>query len=106
MKATPAAITVRSGTRLPEAAERGHRGPEAGVGARRPIDHRLVSLIAPASFEADRYRALRSHLESSRAGRRPGVIAVTSAVVGDGKTTTSINLAAALAQGRDTRVLL
>jgi capsular exopolysaccharide synthesis family protein len=106
MKATPVAVAVRSGSRRPETAELGHRGPEAGVGARGAIDHRLVSLIAPASFEADQYRALRSRLESSCEGRRPGVIAVTSAVVGDGKTTTSINLAGALAQGRDTRVLL
>jgi non-specific protein-tyrosine kinase len=34
------------------------------------------------------------------------IVAVSSAMVGDGKTTTSINLAGALAQASDTRVLL
>jgi capsular exopolysaccharide synthesis family protein len=104
IKATPVTVTDRSVTRRPEDAERSRPGAAALI--RRAIDRRLVSLIAPASFEADQYRALRARLESSRDGRGHSVIAVTSAVVGDGKTTTSINLAGALAQARDTRVLL
>jgi len=72
----------------------------------RGLDPHLVSLVAPASFEAEQYRALRSRLESRPEGRALQVLAVTSAVVGDGKTTTAINLAGSLAQARDARVLL
>jgi capsular exopolysaccharide synthesis family protein len=106
MKATPVAVTQEPGTRRAGAAERPAWEREAKTGTRRAIDQRLVTLTAPASFEADQYRALRSRLESSREGRDLRIVAVTSAVVGDGKTTTSINLAGALAQGRDSRVLL
>jgi capsular exopolysaccharide synthesis family protein len=70
------------------------------------MDRRLVSLTAPESFEADQYRALHSRLESCGDGRGMQVIAVTSAVVGDGKTTTSINIAGTLAQARGAKVLL
>lgn len=70
------------------------------------VDERLVSLVRPASFEAEQYRALRHLIE--QAHRRDGVttIAVTSAAIGDGKTTTTLNLAGALAQARDARVLV
>src|SRR2546428_10414560 len=72
----------------------------------RGLDPHLVSLVAPASFEAEQYRVLRSRLESRHEGRALQVLAVTSAVVGDGKTTTAINLAGSLAQARDARGLL
>jgi len=68
------------------------------------IDERLVSLLAPASFEAEQYRALRHVVEECRSEMT--VIAVTSAAPGEGKTTTAINLAAALAQDAHSRILL
>ena len=77
--------------------------------AQRPrtdVDKRLVSLMAPASFEAEQYRALRYQVEQLRRSRGLSVIAVTSAAYGDGKTVTAINLAGALAQAPGTRVLL
>ncbi len=69
-----------------------------------PIDQRLVSLLAPDSFEAEQYRTLR-HVVEERRGEM-SVIAVTSAAAGEGKTTTAINLAAALAQDAESRILL
>ena len=69
-----------------------------------PIDGRLVSLVAPATFEAEQYRSLRHVLESRRG--EMDVIAVTSAVPKEGKTTTAINLAGALAQDVTARILL
>jgi len=81
--------------------------PENGsAGGAKHLAPRLVSLSAPASFEAEQYRALRARLESRQEGRAIQVVAVTSATVGDGKTTTAINLAGALAQSSETRVLL
>src|SRR4029079_18216104 len=61
---------------------------------------------SPATFEAEQYRALRHTIEQRHRAAGLQVIAVTSAAVGDGKTTTAINLAGALAQAADARVLL
>lgn len=77
--------------------------PTAGAKA---VDPHLVSLSAPASFEAEQYRTLRARLESRQEGKALQVVAVTSATIGDGKTTTAINLAGALAQSSEARVLL
>jgi len=66
----------------------------------------LVSLIEPASFEAEQYRVLRHAVETLRKDANLQVLAITSPGVGEGKTTTAINLAGALAQSADTRVLL
>jgi capsular exopolysaccharide synthesis family protein len=69
------------------------------------IDHRFVSLTAPDTFAAERYQGLRLQLERLRQSDRR-VIAVTSAGAGDGKTVTSVNLAAVLARQAGVRVLL
>ena len=74
------------------------------TGAR--VEEHLVSLLFPATFEAEQYRALRHVLEQHRTASGLAVVAVTSPVVGDGKTTTAINLAGALAQAPGARVLL
>jgi capsular exopolysaccharide synthesis family protein len=70
------------------------------------VEEHLVSLLFPATFEAEQYRALRHVLEQHRTASGLAVVAVTSPVVGDGKTTTAINLAGALAQAPGARVLL
>ncbi|MBI3084280.1 MAG: CpsD/CapB family tyrosine-protein kinase [candidate division NC10 bacterium] len=80
-------------------------GPEAASPA--GANSLLVSLFAPASFEAEQYRTLRYGLEQiAKAGKFTPIVAVTSPTVGDGKTTTAINLAGALGQAPETRVLL
>jgi protein-tyrosine kinase len=70
------------------------------------MDNHLVSLLQPQSFEAEQYRRLRQRLEDVALARQPRVLAVTSAVASDGKTLTSINLAAALAGAPNSRILL
>ncbi len=70
------------------------------------LEEHLVSLLAPTSFEAEQYRELRHTIEQLRRSTELSVIAVSSPVPADGKTTTAINLAGALAQAHDARVLL
>src|SRR5438874_12117782 len=70
------------------------------------LDGHLVSLVTPATFEAEQYRALRHMIEEQHAVSGMSVVAVSSPAVGDGKTTTAINLAGALAQCPGARVLL
>jgi len=68
-------------------------------------DH-LIGLTDPHSDAFESYLVLRLALERARTASDLHVVAVTSATVGDGKTTTAINVAAALAQNRRSRVLL
>jgi len=65
----------------------------------------LVTLREPASLDAEAYRMFRLHLDALAADVRPQMIAVISAVAGEGRSLTAANLAVALAQtGR--RVIL
>jgi capsular exopolysaccharide synthesis family protein len=70
------------------------------------VDAHLVTLLGRPSPEADQYNALRYAVEEKRVSDGLHVVAITSPSVGDGKTTTSVNLAGALAHRRDARVLL
>jgi capsular exopolysaccharide synthesis family protein len=70
------------------------------------VDDHLVSLVTPAAFEAEQYRALRHIVEQRHRADNLSLLAVSSAAVGDGKTLTAANLAGALAQASDARVLL
>jgi Mrp family chromosome partitioning ATPase len=68
-----------------------------------PPDPRLILLNDPDSERAASFRVLRHHL--LEAGR-PQVVVVSSPRAGDGKTTTALNLALALAECGRARVLL
>lgn len=57
----------------------------------------LALLTDPMGRRAEAYRALRTNLRFVNAARRPRRIVVTSAIVGEGKSTTTANLAMALA---------
>lgn len=70
------------------------------------IDGHMVSLIDPNSFEAEQYRALRQAVDRTHPPAGPIVVALSSPGIGDGKTTTAINLAGAYAQSLKSRVLL
>ena len=71
------------------------------------VDEHLVSLVSPGAFEAtEQYRVLRHIVETLRKSANLQVVAITSPGVGEGKTSTAINLAGALAQSAAARVLL
>ena len=67
------------------------------------IDGRLALLIDPDSERSAAFRVLRHHLLEVG---RPQCIVVSSPVAGDGKTTTAVNLALALAECGRAKVLL
>jgi len=110
----PAALDAAQGRALsrgPAVSDPGRaRAPEepsvtstAEVGG---IEEHLVSLIAPGSVAAEHYRSLRHLVEALPRASRGRIVGVTSAARGDGKTTTAMNLAGALAQAPTARVLL
>ena len=70
------------------------------------MNEHFVSLTRPSSFEAEQYRLLHHTVEQMNKDGRLKVIAVTSPAAEDGKTTTAVNLAAAMAQRAGARVLL
>jgi capsular exopolysaccharide synthesis family protein len=72
----------------------------------RDVDERLVSLLSPMSFEAEQYRTLCHGLERRRTRGESVILGVSGPSVGDGKTTTALNLAGTLAQDPATRVLI
>jgi capsular exopolysaccharide synthesis family protein len=76
------------------------------VAASGTLDDHLVSLLDPISPKAEQYRTLRYIVEQAHRADQVSILAVSAPTVGDGKTTTAINLAGALAQGADARVVL
>ena len=70
------------------------------------MTEQLVSLLAPETAAADRYRALRYNIEALRSDAGLPIVAVTSPDAGDGKTLTTLNLAGAFAQAEGARVLV
>jgi Mrp family chromosome partitioning ATPase len=66
-------------------------------------DPRLMILKDPNGPQAAGFRVLRDTL---LAKKLPGILAVSSAEAGEGKTTCAINLALALAEGRNEKFLL
>lgn len=67
------------------------------------VDPRLAMLLDPDSERSAAFRVLRHHLLEIG---RPQVVIVTSPQIGDGKTTTAVNLALALAECGRARTLL
>jgi capsular exopolysaccharide synthesis family protein len=91
--------------------ERAQSEPRRAATVRAPaasanLDARLVSLVAPVSFEAEQYRTLRYIVEQLRARADLRSIGISSPGTADGKSTTAINLAGALAQAKAARILL
>lgn len=70
------------------------------------VDRRVVSLTAPSSRAAEQYRTLFYRLERMRELRPMKVVAFTSAIPGEGKTVTAVNLALASARANANRRVL
>ncbi|MBX3331390.1 MAG: AAA family ATPase [Nitrospira sp.] len=70
------------------------------------IDRRFIAKMFPRSMAAEQYRVAAARLQLLNATGAPMVIAVTSAIKGEGKTTTVINLGYTLSRDFGRRVLL
>jgi succinoglycan biosynthesis transport protein ExoP len=68
-------------------------------------DHPLIVQESPHAPRAEAFRRLRTNLQFLEVAGGPGIFVITSAVPGEGKSTTSINLAITLADA-GSRVLL
>lgn len=71
-----------------------------------PLNPILVAATEPGSAAAEQYRLLQTRLETGDAARRTQVLLVTSPSLGDGKTTTSANLALTMAREFQHQVVL
>jgi capsular exopolysaccharide synthesis family protein len=67
---------------------------------------RLVALSSERGLGAEKFRVLGARLSNIRLNQRLRILQVTSSVVGEGKTLTSVNLAMTLAKRFDQKVLL
>jgi tyrosine-protein kinase Etk/Wzc len=85
----------------------GHRqhGTVAQIVSESLIEARLVTHLSPRSPASEAYRALRTNLTFASVDAAPHLLVVTSAMPGDGKSTSSANLAITFAQ-QGTRALL
>ena len=81
------------------------RLPWRGEG-RVPLDMNFIAKWQPASIAAEQYRVAATRLALAKSQDRCAVIAVTSAVKGEGKTTTVMNLGYTLARDLGKQTLL
>jgi capsular exopolysaccharide synthesis family protein len=67
---------------------------------------RLILLTDPNSPECEQYRTLRTQLFLAAEKKPVQVVLITSALAGEGKTSTALNLALSIAQSKEKRVLV
>lgn len=79
---------------------------DESAGSPNAVDRRVVTLTAPASSAAEQYRTLYYRLERMREVKPMKIIALTSAMPGEGKTVTAVNLALAAAKANSERRIL
>src|SRR5262245_373170 len=70
------------------------------------LHQRLILLTEPMAPECEQYRTLRTQLFHAAEKRETQVVVITSALAGEGKTSTALNLALAIAQSKENRVLV
>lgn len=80
--------------------------PREQEGATARVANEVVTLTAPASVGAEQYRTLYYRLERLRALKPMPLVALTSAVPGEGKTLTAVNLALTAARAAPERRIL
>lgn len=73
-------------------------GARGGAGAEAAMGARLITYHDPRNPVSEAYRALRTNLAFAGVNGAPQVLVVTSAMPGDGKSTSAANLAVTLAQ--------
>jgi polysaccharide biosynthesis transport protein len=90
-----------------EIQERLHIPLLARIGAlQRHLVGEVVMIREPQSIEAEAYRMLRTNVDLVNLDLRAKTIAITSAVEGEGKTTTASNLAVAFARAGKNTILV
>jgi capsular exopolysaccharide synthesis family protein len=70
------------------------------------IDPRVVTYYNPNSHISEQYRMFRTNIHSKTSNRLMKTLLISSALRGEGKTVTAVNLAVALAQDFDKKVFL
>ncbi len=101
------AVTVQAkGNVKPETRQRRHWPMSGANGHRFPLEMGLVAKWRPTSIVAEQYRVAATRLSLLEGGRSSPVVVVTSAVKGEGKTTTVVNLGYTLARDLGKRTLL
>ncbi|MDD5019900.1 MAG: CpsD/CapB family tyrosine-protein kinase [Candidatus Omnitrophica bacterium] len=70
------------------------------------IDPHVVSYFDPSSPVAEQYRILRTNLQALDKSNPPRMLAITSAIHGEGKTITAINLAVTFAHDLNKKSIL
>lgn len=102
----PVSVTVARDVSARREQQRERSARSAVVDSPPNVDEHLVSLLASTTFEAEQYRTLCQSIEHLHGEKNISVIAISSPAVGDGKSTTAINVAGALAQLPTIKVLL
>lgn len=82
------------------------QGDDMVVVVDRAVNPYLVLFHEPAGFRAEQIRALRNRLTALNPDGEPKTLVVTSAVTGEGKTITALNLAMAFAELERHQVVL
>jgi capsular exopolysaccharide synthesis family protein len=100
------ARTTRPPAWNPPAAEPVWDTPSAPMAPDARFSPMFVAATSPGSLAAEHYRLLRTRLEGKENGRHTQLLLVTSPRMGDGKTTTSANLALTMSQEFQQRVVL
>jgi len=94
---------IASGSQLEVAETKRPQGyPQNGL----HYERRFVAKLFPHSMAAEQYRVAAARLQLLSADTEPKVVAVTSSVKGEGKTTTVVNLGYTLARDFGKQVLL
>jgi capsular exopolysaccharide synthesis family protein len=70
------------------------------------IDPRIVTYFDPKSIISEQYRILRTNIQSNNLPKPLKTIVISSALHGEGKTVTAVNLAITMARDLDKTVLL
>jgi exopolysaccharide/PEP-CTERM locus tyrosine autokinase len=81
-------------------------GDTSGLISPNGIDPGVVTILQPDSLAAEQYKNLRTHILRSKMTKGYRTFLITSALPGEGKTITLVNLAVSIALGMDETVLL